>query len=376
VSGAASRVRPRHVLLALGAAAVGAGLYSTSGLASFGARPSGERLARIERSPNYRDGKFQNLVGTRDITTGTLDVLRKQFLGPEQRVPPGPVPLVGLTRRAFDAPPASGLRAVWLGHATVLLEIDGCRVLFDPVWSTRISPSSLAGPERFFPPPLPLEELPPLDAVVISHDHYDHLDMTTARALARTGVRFFVPLGIGAHLERWSVPAPQIVELDWGESAPAGALTLTARPARHYSSRGLFDRDAALWASWVVVGPSHHAFFSGDTGYSDTFKETGERYGPFDLTLIKIGAYAPEWPDVQITPEEALDAHEALRGAVMLPIHWGTFNLAFHAWNEPPKRLLEGARRRGVAVVIPRPGQLVEPKALPPLEPWWELLPG
>ena len=350
---------------------------STGWLDALGAAPEGERLARIRRSPNYRDGAFRNPEATSLASTGsTWQTLRRWLGGHEQRVPPGPLPIVRLTRADFARPPASGLRATWLGHSTVLVELDGARVLFDPVWARRASPSSLVGPRRFHEPPLALDELPPLDAIVAAHDHYDHLDREVVRALARSaaqsGARFVVPLGVGAHLERWGVAPDRIVELDWSESTTVGPLTLTATPARHFSGRGLNDRNHTLWASWSVAGPRHRVFHSGDTGPFPGFADIGASHGPFDLTLVKIGAYGETWPDIHLTPEQAVDAHAKLRGGLLLPIHWGTFNLAFHAWDEPAERVVAAAAvATGTRLVVPKPGESVEPATPPPVEPWW-----
>jgi L-ascorbate metabolism protein UlaG (beta-lactamase superfamily) len=262
----------------------------------------------------------------------------------------------------------------WLGHATALVEFDGSRVLTDPVWSERVSPFGSVGPKRFFEPPIALEEVPPLDAVVVSHDHYDHLDMRAIASLSRRGVRFYVPLGVGAHLDRWGVSADRIVELDWNESRSAGSLTLTLTPARHFSGRGLTDRDATLWGSWVLAGPSHRVFYSGDTGYFDGFREIGASHGPFDVTLMSLASYGPTWPDVHMTPEELVRAHIEVRGDALIPVHWATFNLAFHDWNEPAIRAAAAAREQGVRLLLPRPGEMVEPGAPPELADWWKEL--
>ena len=372
------RSRLGRVLLAILAAILAIIIVligSTGWLDALGAAPEGERLARIRRSPNYRDGAFRNPAATSLATTGsTWKTIRQWLGGHEQRVPPGPMPIVSLTQADFATPPASGLRATWLGHSTVLVEIDGARILFDPVWARRASPSSLIGPKRFHEPPLALEDLPPLDAIVASHDHYDHLDRGVVRALAQSAMqsraRFFVPLGVGAHLERWGVAAERITELDWSESAMVGPLTLTATPARHFSGRSFNDRDHTLWASWSVAGPRHRVFHSGDTGPFAGFADIGTAHGPFDLTFIKIGAYGETWPDIHLTPEQAIDAHGKLRGNFLLPIHWGTFNLAFHAWDEPAERVVTAARA-GTRLIMPRPGESVEPSTAQPVEPWW-----
>jgi L-ascorbate metabolism protein UlaG (beta-lactamase superfamily) len=349
---------------------------STGWLDALGAAPAGERLARIRRSPNYRDGAFRNPEATSLAASGgTWDMLERWLGGHEQRTPPGPMPIVTLGRADFERQPASGLRATWLGHSTVLVEIDGARILFDPVWARRASPSSLVGPKRFHPPPLALDELPPLDAVIASHDHYDHLDRGVVRALARSAAqsraRFVVPLGVGAHLERWGVAPERITELDWSESTTVGPLTLTATPARHFSGRGLNDRNHTLWASWSVAGPRHRVFHSGDTGPFGGMAAIGAAHGPFDLTLIKIGAYGEGWPDIHLTPEQAVDAHAKVRGELLLPIHWGTFNLAFHAWDEPAERVVAAAGAHGARLVMPRPGESIEPALAPAVRPGW-----
>lgn len=319
------RIWLRSVLVAI-AISIGvlvvAGVASTDWLDTMGAAPEGERLARIQRSPNYRNGAFQNPDTTNLAAEGsTWQMLRRWIAGKEQRVPTDAIRTVGLTRADFDRPPASGLRATWLGHSTVLVEIDGARILLDPVWARRVSPSSLIGPRRFFPPPLALEDLPPLDAIMTSHDHYDHLDRSVIRALvkrpAQAAARFVVPPGVGAHLEQWGVSAERITELDWGEATTVGPLTLTATPARHFSGRGLFDRNHTLWASWSVKGPVHRVFHSGDSGPFSGFSDIGMHHGPFDLTLVKIGAYDDSWPDTHLTPEQAVDAHRKLRGKVL-----------------------------------------------------------
>jgi len=345
---------------------------STSWFASFGGKVEGARLERARHSPNFRDGKFVNPLPTRMLVPGTfLDMVRHQLFGKEQRVPPSPPPVVRHAGADYATPPSSGLRATWIGHASTLVEIDGYRVLTDPIWSDRASPSTMVGPQRFHPPPLPIGDLPAIDAVIVSHDHYDHLDMATVRALAARGSRFVVPLGVGAHLEVWGVPADHVSELDWGESARVGGLTLTATPARHYSGRNPLRRDGTLWSSWVVVGPSHRFFFSGDSGYFDAFSTIGATYGPFDLALVKVGACDVTWQDIHMSPAEAVKVAQDVGSRLLLPVHWGTFNLAFHAWNAPADEALEAATASGVPIVVPRPGEWVDPAHPQPVETWW-----
>ncbi|WP_110945955.1 MBL fold metallo-hydrolase [Streptomyces avicenniae] len=345
----------------------------------FGAEPSGDRLARVERSPQFRDGAFRNPQGAgAGSARSTLPLLRDLLRRADRvrRKPAGRLPVVHPSAGDLDRVPASGLRLTWAGHAGVIVDIDGHRLLFDPVWGERCSPVSFAGPKRLHAPPLPLGDLGRIDAVVISHDHYDHLDMTTVKALAGRDTVFAVPLGVGAHLEFWGVPAARIVELDWYESADVGDLTLTATPGQHFCGRGLRNQGRTLWASWAVTGPTHRVFHSGDTGYFPGFADIGARLGPFDATMMQIGAYSSAyWPDIHMTPEEGVQAHVDLSGGapqgVFLPIHWGTFTLSLHPWEEPAERTVAEARRRGVAVALPRPGEPFEPAGRVPAEAWW-----
>ncbi|MGW5102089.1 MBL fold metallo-hydrolase [Streptomyces sp. NPDC004100] len=352
--------------------------------AAFGAEPSGERLARIRRSPHFKDGVFQNPGGTASTRpSGSALDLAKAFFDKDTRPgrsPKGTIPVHPTTLADLAAPPATGLRVTWMGHSSVLVEIDGHRVLFDPVWGERCSPFPFAGPRRLHPVPLPLAALGPVDVVVISHDHYDHLDMPTIKALADTDTLFAVPLGVGAHLEHWGVSPDRLRELDWHESARIGGLTLTATPARHFCGRGLRNTQHTLWASWVVAGDEHRVYHSGDTGYFEGFQDIGTAYGPFDLTMIQIGAYSPYWPDIHMTPEEGLRAHLDLQDGrphgVLLPIHWGTFNLAMHTWAEPGEWTRDASDEAGQAVATPRPGEPFEPAGKIPTDPWWRSVSG
>ncbi|MGP2438952.1 MBL fold metallo-hydrolase [Streptomyces sp. JW3] len=351
---------------------------------AFGADPSGERMARIRRSPHFANGVFQNPGGTaRTRPSGSTSQLAKSYLDRQaraRRAPAGTIPVHPTTVADLSRPPATGLRLTWAGHSSVLAEIDGQRVLFDPVWGERCSPFPFAGPKRLHPVPLPLAALGPVDVVVISHDHYDHLDLPTIKALAGTDTLFAVPLGVGAHLEHWGVPADRLRELDWHESTKIGGLTLTATPARHFCGRALRNTQHTLWASWVVAGPEHRVYHSGDTGYFDGFKDIGAAHGPFDATMIQVGAYSEFWPDIHMTPEEGVRTHLDLQGGrpggVLLPIHWGTFNLAPHAWAEPGEWMKDAGEQAGQPVVFPRPGEPFEPTGELPVEAWWRSLSG
>ncbi len=367
-----TRRRLVWILAAIAFVALLVALQSTAWLASLGGRVTGARLARSQRSPLFMNGKFRNPEPTRMATASFGEMLRRQLFGGEQRAPLHPIPIVRRHAGDYATPPPSGLRATWIGWASVLVEIDGRIVMTDPVWSERCSPSTRVGPGRFHDPPIALADLPPVDLVVISHDHYDHLDMPTIRALAARGTQFAVPLGIGAHLERWGVPASQVTELDRNESADIRGLQVIATAARHYSGRNPIHANETLWTSWVVKGPRHRFFFSGDTGYTAAFRAIGDEHGPFDLTLLKIAAYDPAWSEIHMTPEQAVQTHRDVKGRVLLPVHWGTFNLGFHAWREPPDRLVAAASKANVTVVVPLPGEWIEPAvARPAQDPWW-----
>jgi L-ascorbate metabolism protein UlaG (beta-lactamase superfamily) len=323
--------------------------------------------------PGHDGRKYLNVLPTRvDPSSGYATLLRRYLLEKGERAPRRPLGPFRADAVVLAAPvPAAALRATWLGHSTVLLEVDGRRFLTDPVWSQRASPSSLVGPKRFFAPPLALADVPPLDGIILSHDHYDHLDPAAIRALAGRTARFYCPLGVGAHLRRWGVPAAKISELTWWEEvAVAPDFRLTATPARHFSGRGL-GRDGTLWASWVLQGPQHRVFFGGDSGpFDEAFRQIGERFGPFDLVLLEIGAADAEWADIHLGPDEALRAHQLLGGGPLLPLHWGTFNLALHAWRQPVERLLEAVAPT-VPLLLPAPGQRVEVSAGPLPGQWW-----
>ncbi len=363
------------------------GLASNSLILSACSRGNTEmdkRQKRIEKSPNWDGKMFKNIIET-DLglqPLNLLDTTVQWFFGGEEREPKKPIPIVtpepGAFAGVFDIPSPSSLRVTWLGHSTLLFEIDGQRILVDPIWSKRCSPlaSIGIGHSRFHPPPIPISELPKLDAVLISHDHFDHLDKSSILTLAKTGVPFYMPLGVGRYFQDWEIPEGQYFEHDWWESdtIPGGEIEIVATPARHFSGRNpLFGKNPTLWASWAIIGPKNRVFFSGDSGMLDTFGEIGKRYGPFDLTAMEIGASDKNWAVLHFGPDSAVDAHIALKGKVTLPIHWGTFNLAFHHWYQPIERMVTVCEEKSVQLLAPRPGETMTPSEPPVLQRWWEM---
>ncbi len=346
---------------------------------SLGRKPDGLRLERIQASRLWGGEAFRNLhpiaPGLRD-ETAPRPTLTEFLCAGQRRLPRGPLPSVN-PREAWQHKPQSGLRATWLGHSTVLVEIDGLRVLTDPVWGPRASPSRVAGPKRFQPVPVALRELPPLDLVLVSHDHYDHLDYPTIKALARQDVPFVTSLGVGAHLEAWGVAPQRITELDWWESHTIhgrrrrGEVTVTAAPSQHFSGRGLRDRNATLWSSLALRSANHSVFFSGDTGLTTEYATIRERLGPFDLVMLEVGAFHPWWGHIHLGPANALKALDLLGGGAFLPVHWGTFSLALHAWDEPAETLLALGAKRNAQLLMPRLGEAVEPAHADSVTPWW-----
>jgi L-ascorbate metabolism protein UlaG (beta-lactamase superfamily) len=337
------------------------------------AKLTGERLARAMASKQFRDGKFHNTSGaTAGLEGPSGGVMLDFFFGRRKRVPKGPIPIVN-PLEAWKTAPSSGLRVTWLGHSTLLLEIDGVRVLIDPVWCERASPVRFAGPKRFHAVPVFIEALPRLDAVLLSHDHHDHLCPSSVAALAKRRVPFVTSLGVGVHLERFGVHPSDITELDWGEdhAIATGALTITATPAQHFSGRGLFDRGTTLWSSFVLSTSKRRVFYSADTGPTAELADIGARFGPFDLCIIEIGAWHPAWGSIHLGPQRALDAFDQLGGGIFLPVHWATFDLALHPWDEPAETLVELAKGRGGRIITPLIGEPVEPSKVEGPNPWW-----
>jgi len=336
----------------------------------IGAPLSGERLERAQASPQWIGDRFGNPLPRVDGPAG--EMMRRQFMtGDSVQEPVSELPVVQRSKADFATLPESGLRVTWLGHSTLLIEQDGSRILVDPVWGERASPWTSFGPGRFYAPPLALEDLPPIDAILISHDHYDHLDLPTVLALKDRPIQWLVPLGIGAHLEHWEVPPERITELDWWQSTQVGAITATATPARHFSGRWLDRMETTLWVGWALNGPEHDVFYSGDTSLFPELADIGDKLGPFDLTFFDAGAYDATWTDVHLGPEQTVVAHRMVQGNVLVPVHWGLFDLGNHGWTEPIERVRTAAARFDIDVRSPKPGASIELADTDGSEVWW-----
>jgi L-ascorbate metabolism protein UlaG (beta-lactamase superfamily) len=326
----------------------------------FGARAKGEMLDRIKHSPNFVGGKFQNLVPTTLAAPDTI--MLKNGIKFLKRVPfqypDHPIETVKFDQKSFIQG-TSGIKVCWFGHSTLILHINGKIILTDPVFSLRASPFSFAGIKSFpYSNPYKTSDIPETDLVLISHDHFDHLDYKTIVDIHPKVKMFGVPLGIGSHLLRWGVPKNKIIELDWGESTiKVDGLELFSTPSRHFSGRAGIDRDLTLWCSWVIKGGNHRIYFTGDSGYGDHFKKIGDEHGPFDLTIMECGQYNEGWPFIHMNPEESVQAHIDLKGISMLPIHWGKFKLSLHTWTEPMERAKKEAGRLNVNLLNPVQGQ-------------------
>jgi len=334
---------------------------------TFGAAPSGESLARIQASENYKDGEFQNLVRT-ELDTSSEDNPRQLsafFSPPANKNPQSVLPAV-----ALEVEQLKPGKFAWLGHSTVLFNVEGKMLLADPIFH-RASPVPTIGEPFATQHTARVEELPPIDLVIISHDHYDHLDHLTVQKLRAKTRQFYVPLGLAAHLQRWGVASEKITEFDWYQSANFEGIELTLTPTRHFSGRGITNRFSTLWGSWVVKSNTQSIYFSGDSGYFEEFKKIGQDYGPFDIAFVENGAYNSTWAQVHMLPEQAVQASIDLNAKLLFPIHWGKFDLALHPWDEPIKRAQSAAQAQRVNMATPLIGQVFGVDEPPQLS-WWE----
>lgn len=340
---------------------------SAAGLAG----DSGELRSAIARPSHFMDGIFHNDQPIRKPSLGENLALfwTVMFKKPKTAVPTGVIPVEALSRAQLLAAPDDSVFR--LGHSTMLIKLGGRFYLTDPLFSQRASPVQWAGPARFHPPPIGIADLPPIEAVILSHDHYDHLDRAAVLALAPITAHFITPLGVGERLVAWGIEAPKVRQLDWWQSTEVSGVTLVATPARHFSGRTPNDRDRTLWASWVIRHADLRLFFSGDSGYFDGFKQIGDAHGPFDLAMVETGAYDALWPDVHMQPEQTLQAFIDLQARTLMPVHNGTFDLGLHRWQEPFERIHALALARGVAITTPQMGERIDARQPAATQPWW-----
>ncbi len=344
----------------------------------FGGTPTEERRKLYEKTGRYSDGKFHNEEPFNlTIDCHSVKEMLKEMLSPDPNVSPKKdVPVQKIGAATITNKSDSLTRVTWFGHSAFLLEIDGKTLLLDPIFSQYAAPHALLGRKRYSNEmPIEIEQLPEIDAVLISHDHYDHLDYPSIKKLKEKTRRFYVPLGVGSHLAAWEISWDKIYETDWREEKTFDSLTLILAPAKHMSGRGLGDQFVTLWGSWVIRGQSRNIYFSGDGGYGAHFKEIGEKYGPFDLGLMECGQYNDLWPDVHMTPEQTVQAGIDVRASLIVPIHWGAFTLATHSWTDPIERVTAEAIKQNLPVSTPRIGEsIIVGKPEYPRQNWWENL--
>jgi len=330
---------------------------------------------KLEASAHYKDGEFINSEPFAKPTLGKTLAIIKRFIF-EDKINTEPkqlIPVLKIEANQFNNRVSQQTAVYRLGHSTILMELNGKVWLTDPVFSERASPVQWAGPKRFHPTPINLGDLPNIAGIIISHDHYDHLDKNTIKRIHPKVDGFYVPLGVGQHLLDWGVPTDKIHEFDWWQEKKVGDISLINTPANHFSGRGLTDGNSTLWSSWVIKTPQHSLFFSGDSGYFSGFKEIGDKYGPFDLTMMENGAYDESWEFVHMTPEQTLQAHQDLKGKVMMPIHNGTFDLAFHEWTDPLERIKKLAFENQQTLTTPQIGERWSIDDAAPQTSWWRI---
>ena len=338
----------------------------------FGGKTIGKDLERMENSPNYNgDGTFKNIELTLASTGMKLSTIPKFFTNGDNKVPESELPQKELTRSYFDNEPQQP-RITWFGHSTMFVEMEGMNIFIDPMLGEVPAPHPLLGNARFNKElPISIENLPEIDLVLISHDHYDHLDYGSIQQLKDKVKQFYVPLGIKAHLTEWGVDENKIKEFDWWENATLNGIDFVSTPARHFSGRG-FTRNNTLWTSWVLKSENNAIFFSGDSGYGKHFKEIGEKYGPFDFAMMECGQYNEQWAHIHMTPEETIQASIDIQSKLMMPIHWGTFKLALHEWTDPIVRASRKAQELNVKMTTPIVGEaIVLDESKFPSEKWW-----
>lgn len=327
----------------------------------FGAKSKYINKEKLDASPNFKNGKFQNLEPTVMMTGENTrsETIKKFIKGVDNARPEEPIESVEFNMDEFSKS-GNGITYTWFGHSTVLLNINGKIVITDPVFTKAASPVPFFNKSFEFEHQYSVDILPELDVVLISHDHYDHLDYKTIKKINSKTKKFIVPLGVDAHLLRWGISAKKIEIADWNDVIEIDSnLKFTATPARHFSGRGTRDRDKTLWCSWVIESDSQKVFFGGDSGYGNHFKEIGEKHGPFELTFIECGQYNENWSQIHAMPEETVQAHIDLKGKNLLPIHWSKFRLSIHSWTEPIERAKLASKEFEFNLHNPKVGEII-----------------
>ncbi len=355
---------------------IAAGVLFVNLSPQFGGKVSKKLQLKYQNSSNYSDGKFVNLDQI-EMSMSTSDILKSMggYLTPPKNTSPRKnievlkVDSMDIVKHRLQTP-----NLIWFGHSSFLLQLDQKNILIDPMFSETPAPHPMLGSKRFNEEmPIEIEKLPKIDAVIISHDHYDHLDYKTIQQLNEKVEHFYLPLGVGVHLEKWGISSDRIHEFDWWQGTQIDDIELVCTPAQHFSGRGLSDRGATLWASWVIKSKEQSIFFSGDSGYGDHFKTIGDKYGPFDIALMECGQYNEMWSEIHMMPEETAQAALDVQTNTVLPIHWGAFKLATHPWKEPIERVSKKADEFKLNVISPQIGeriQLDSPISSP--NTWWE----
>ncbi len=342
--------------------------------ASFGKLPSGERLERIKRSPQYGKGSFQNQSSTPQLTGGVslFTVIRDFLFGKHERKQPDRI-LPSVKRELVARPSSAQPELTWFGHSSYLLQVNQLNILVDPVFSERTSPVQYAGTKAFAGSNVyTAADMPAIDILLITHDHYDHLDYGTIMQLKDKVKLFVTSLGVGAHLEYWGIPPGKIRELDWWENTRiTNDTAFTATPSRHFSGRG-FKRNQTLWSSFVLETGSYRIYLGGDSGYDQHFKVIGERFGPFDLAILEDGQYNVYWANIHMMPEETAQAAVDLKAKILFPVHWGKFALATHPWDESIQRVLKQSEALKVKVITPQIGERIVLDNSHRYTHWWQ----
>jgi len=330
----------------------------------FGKGATKEQQKEYSKSGHYKDGKFVN-DHVSEMGVNMLKMIKEII-----KKDPTRKPAKNVVVEKIDS---LTTQLTWFGHSTFLLEIEGKKILIDPMFGDTPAPHPWVGPKRYSKElPIEVERLPFIDAVIFSHDHYDHLDYESIQRLKGKVDQYYTPLGVGNHLIEWGVDASKVHELNWWDSIDLDQLEFVCTPARHFSGRGLFDRGSTLWSSWIIKGSESNIFFSGDSGYDEHFKEIGDKYGPFDITLMECGQYNDDWKFIHMAPEETAQAAVDLNSKIFLPIHWGAFTLAFHSWTDPIERVAKKAKELGIPVTTPKIGEpIIIGNEQYPNQPWW-----